>query len=226
MSDPILIPIAFIAGFVSFLGPCHIAMIPIFVSYLLANKDQGRLQGFAVGCAYTLGLAITFSFYNFILQILPETIYYLPIFRILAGLIICLLAVSLLFGLNIGTSTVSKSKLFQKLSDNYSTLGFGIFGVISGLAWIPCFTPVLATILTTITINQEFIYGYFLLVVYALGLGVPYIVISTLGLQVKTSTLAKWMKYGIWAQKGLAIILLFLGIVLILDGVNLYLIYY
>jgi len=224
--DPILVPIAFIAGIVSFLGPCHIAMIPIFVSYLLANKGQGWFQGFSVGCAYTIGLAITFSFYNFILQILPESIYYLPIFRIMAGSVICIFAVSLLFGLNIGSSNISKSKLFQKLSDNYSTLGFGIFGVISGLAWIPCFTPVLATILTTITLNQEFIYGYLLLVIYAIGLGVPYIVISTLGIQVKTSTLAKLMKYGIWVQKGLAIILLLLGIVLILDGVNLYSIYY
>ncbi|NHJ00737.1 MAG: cytochrome c biogenesis protein CcdA [Candidatus Heimdallarchaeota archaeon] len=225
MSDLILLPLAYMAGIVSFIGPCHLAMIPIFISYLLANKDQGWLNGILIGCAYTLGLAITFSFFNFVLQLFPEAIFYLPVFRIGAGLLVMTLAIGLLVGYDFGTSKLSKSELLEHLSKKFNLLGFGLFGIISGLAWIPCLTPVLATILTMISLNQDFLSGYLLLFIYALGLGSPYIVISTLGIQIKSTTLAQWVKYGIWIQRGLAILLLGFGLVILLDGVNLYQIY-
>lgn len=226
MSDLLLIPLSLIAGIASFLGPCHIAMIPIFISYLLANEEFDWFKGLIIGCSYTLGLAITFSMYNFLLQLLPETIFYLPVFRMFAGLVVVVLGIGLLINFDFYTSKISKSKTFEKLTTNFNIIGFGFFGIISGLAWIPCLTPVLATILTVISINQDFIFGYILLLMYAIGLGLPYIMISTLGIQIKSSTLAKWMKYGILVQRILACFLIFFGLLVLLDGLNLYQIFH
>ncbi|PWI46577.1 hypothetical protein CEE45_16075 [Candidatus Heimdallarchaeota archaeon B3_Heim] len=222
MVDLVLIPVAFALGAVSFLGPCHLAIIPIFISYLLANDNIDRRKGVLAGVLYTLGLTLTFSSYNFILSLFPETILSLPIFRISAGFIIVILALGLLIGFDFGTSKFNKSEILKSVFENFNIIGFGIFGLISGLAWIPCMTPMISVILTMISIQGEFVYGYILLCLYSFGLGLPFIVLGALGTEVKSATLARWMKYSFWIQRGLAIILLVLGILILMDGVKLY----
>ena len=225
MADLVLIPSAFIMGVLSFLGPCHLAVIPIFFSYLLANENIDRRKGFFAGLLYTIGLSITFAGYNFVLSLFPETIISLPIFRIFAGLIIIILALGLVIGFDFGTSKLDKSEFLKTAFDNFNIVGFGIFGFISGLAWIPCMTPMVSVILTSISIQRDFVFGYLLLTVYAMGLGSPFIILGTIGAEIKSTTLAKWIKYSIWVQRVLAVVLLILGFIVFLEGINLYSIY-
>jgi len=198
MVDLILLPSAYIMGIISFVGPCHLAVIPIFISYLLSNENINRKKGILAGILYTLGLTLTFSGYNFILSLFPETIISLPIFRILAGFLIIILALGIIIGFDFGTSKIDKSRFLKAAFNNFNIIGFGIFGFISGLAWIPCMTPMISVILTTISIQGEFIFGYLLLAIYAMGLGSPFILIGAVGAEIQTTTIARWMKYSIW----------------------------
>ncbi len=224
MIDPIYLFLSFLGGIVSFLGPCHLILIPVYLSYILANDESNIKKGLIGGIMYTLGLSISFSIYNLLLQIIPESFYYFPLFRVIAGIIIISIGSYLVINRDFFTSKFSRMSIFSHLTSNFHILGLLMFGIVSGIAWIPCLTPILTVILAMISINQEFLWGYILLFIYALGLGLPYIIMGTFGIQIKSVTLAKWVKYGMIIQKILSIILIVLGFFILIDGISIWLI--
>ena len=170
--------IAFGAGFISFLSPCVLPIIPGYVSYITGKKLDEIERNRGVVLLKTITFCLGFSFVFIILGIAASFIGNILIFfgkelRIAAGIIIIIFSLNLLGILNL--NFLNQDKRFESGSykDNY------IFPFVVGAAfafgWTPCIGPVLGSILALSATEATISSGIILLSFYSLGLAVPFI---------------------------------------------------
>ena len=175
--------IAFSAGFISFLSPCVLPLIPGYISYIsgqtldeiIENKKSVLLKTifFSVGFSIVfISFGITVSFIGKFL------INYSNQLRIIAGLIIILFSLQLIGLINLKILN-SEVRFFTKNYRNNL-----IFPVIVGMAfsfgWTPCIGPILGSILALAAIEESFSKSILLLSFYSLGLAIPFIISGVL----------------------------------------------
>ncbi len=186
MEIQISLPLAFLAGFVSFLSPCILPVVPSYLSFVSgltlgelsdhATKEVRRRAAihstlFVLGFSLvfmTMGLVAT-SFGTAVAQALPL------VNRIGGGVMI-------LFGLFV-LGVVRLPALYRELrvhvrSQPVSALGSLVVGVAFGAGWTPCIGPILGSILLYASLETTMMEGTILLAAYALGLGIPFVVAS------------------------------------------------
>ena len=175
--------IAFSGGFVSFLSPCVLPLIPGYISYIsgrtlneiIENKTLVLLKTtfFSVGFSIVfVSFGITASFIGRFL------INYSNQLRIIAGLIIILFSLQLIGLINLKILN-SEARFFTK---NYrNNLIFPVIvGMAFGFGWTPCIGPILGSILALAAIEENISKGILLLSFYSLGLAMPFIISGVL----------------------------------------------
>jgi cytochrome c-type biogenesis protein len=106
----------------------------------------------------------------------------------------------------------------KSLIDRYSGYGGAfLLGLSLGSAFIPCITPMYASILT-LSLQYEYSVRLYLMLLYAVGLTLPFIIIGPLMGRLTTKMIVKLIKYGSKIQKIFALVLLWIGIEIILTG--------
>ena len=170
--------LAFGAGFISFLTPCVLPIIPGYISYI-TGKDLDEIERDKEVVLYkTIIFSLGFSLIFISLGITASAIGNVLLFfsnelRIVAGLIIILFSLQMLGILNF--QFLNKEKRFETSSykDNY------IFPFIVGAAfafgWTPCIGPVLGSILALSATEASIGNGILLLSFYSLGLAIPFV---------------------------------------------------
>lgn len=220
MTQEITVITAFIAGFLSFLAPCILPLIPPYFAWLLGTP-QDELQNRKIKVKiliHSFFLVLGFSIIFIILgasasklgQILLP--YRLLVQRV-GGVII------ILFGLEfIGLLKIFKNyqvnlikKIFSKF--DYKTSSF-LVGSTFAFAWVACFSPILGSILVLSSFQGTLTQGVIFLSFYSLGLAIPFLLSSLfLGLVMKKiqfiSKITKWIN-------------LFSGLILIIMGILLF----
>ena len=188
----VALPIALLAGLVSFLSPCILPLVPGYLGYVGGvtgadgRPDRRRL---VLGVSlFILGFMLVFTLTNAAFGALG---YWLVrwddvIIRIAGVLVI---ALGLIF---IGQFSFLQRTVKPGWAPRTGVLGAPLLGIIFGLGWTPCLGPTLATItamsLTSGSVVQSVILG----VVYSLGLGIPFLLIA-LGFGWVTTSVA-WVK--------------------------------
>ncbi|HEY8541359.1 MAG TPA: cytochrome c biogenesis CcdA family protein, partial [Pseudothermotoga sp.] len=158
---------AFVHGIISFFSPCVIPLIPSFIALLISEKGMKsfwRIVGFFVG------LSMTFS----VLGALSGSIGILmnrSIMRYTAGSLILLMAILFLFEVQIFKI---RSFNFYRFRSGGFVAGTAI-GIGIGLVWIPCVSPVLASILVIASTKESALKGALMLFVYSLGISIPFL---------------------------------------------------
>ncbi len=170
--------LAFGAGFISFLTPCVLPIIPGYISYI-TGKDLDEIERDKEVVLYkTIIFSLGFSLIFISLGITASAIGNVLLFfsnelRIVAGLIIILFSLQMLGILNF--QFLNKEKRFEtsNYKDNY------IFPFIVGAAfafgWTPCIGPVLGSILALSATEASIGNGILLLSFYSLGLAIPFV---------------------------------------------------
>ena len=171
--------IAFSGGFISFLSPCVLPLIPGYISYISGQtfdeivKDKKsvllKTVFFSVGFSIVfISFGITASFIGKLL------ISYSNQLRIIAGIIIILFSLQFIGLINLKILN-SETRFFTK---NYNdNLIFPIIvGAAFGFGWTPCIGPVLGSILALAAIEENISKGILLLSFYSLGLAIPFII--------------------------------------------------
>ena len=174
----IKLALAFGAGFVSFLTPCVLPIIPGYISYI-TGKNLNEIERdknivliktilFSLGFSLVfIALGITASAVGNILLFLSNEL------RIAAGIIIILFSLQLLGILNFQFLNKEKRIETKGYKDNYA------FPLIVGAAfafgWTPCIGPVLGSILALSASEASVGKGVLLLSSYSLGLAIPFI---------------------------------------------------
>ncbi len=169
---------AFGAGFISFLTPCVLPIIPGYISYITGKNLSEISQDRSIVLYKTILFSLGFSLVFIALGITASTIGNILLFlsnelRIAAGIIIILFSLQMLGLLKIQFLNQEKRIDTKGYRDNY------IFPFIVGAAfafgWTPCIGPVLGSILALSATEASISKGVLLLSFYSLGLAIPFI---------------------------------------------------
>jgi cytochrome c-type biogenesis protein len=170
--------LVFLGGVATSLGPCNVATIPLIVGYVGGSHDLSRGRAFVLSTMFAVGLAITFMLLGVVAALVGGLIGGTSSvwFYIVA-------AVCIFLGLRmLGVIHVTIPMWFGSLRERVGLRGvpgaLGL-GLVSGLVASQCATPVLAAILTYVMAEGALLYGAILLLVYALGRGVPVVLAGT-----------------------------------------------
>lgn len=174
---------AFLAGLISFISPCVLPLIPGYIS-LVTNMSYDDLTGNTgnKNVSRILLQSIVFVLgFSFVFIALGASASYLGSF--LKENRILLLQISgaaiIIFGL-FTMELVPIQRLYRERKFNVNSSGLGIIGTFLlgsafGFGWTPCVGPILASILLFASTSENLLKGAALLLVYSLGLGLPFI---------------------------------------------------
>ena len=198
----------FIEGIASFISPCVLPMLPIYISYF-AGKDEEKKNKTLINA---LGFVLGFSIIFIILSIFAMIASHLKYIKIIFGIIIIILGLNYI--------EIIKLKFLNKenrVKSNVKNLNFFkslIFGMAFSISWTPCIGTFLASALLLISSKSETIKGILLITSYSIGLGIPFIISALLIDKMKKvfDTIKK--HYNI-IRKISGIILIAMGIIMI-----------
>ena len=174
----IKIAFAFGAGFISFLTPCVLPIIPGYISYITGkNLNEISIDKKIVlikTILFSLGFSLVFISLGVTASAIGNILLFLSYeLRIAAGIIIILFSLQMLGFLNFKFLNQEKRIETQGYKDNY------IFPFVVGAAfafgWTPCIGPVLGSILALSATEASISKGILLLSFYSLGLAIPFI---------------------------------------------------
>ena len=203
--------VIFIEGLASFISPCVLPMLPIYVSYF-TGKDKDSKRAVINSLGFVLGFTIIFVllgiFASTLGKLITTNIRYI---NIILGLII------ILFGLNyIGIFNIkilNKSKGIKKNTDKLSFFSSILFGMIFSVCWTPCVGVFLSSALMISATSENILKGGIMLFIFSLGLGIPFILTSVF--------LEKLKNTFDFIKKHYDIINKIAGIILIFSGIQL-----
>jgi cytochrome c-type biogenesis protein len=169
---------AFSAGFISFLTPCVLPIIPGYISYITGKSLNEIEQDKRIVLIKTILFSIGFSLVFIILGATASALGNILLFlsnelRIAAGIIIILFSLQMLGFLKFDFLNQEKRIDTKSYKDNYA---FPILvGAAFAFGWTPCIGPVLGSILALSATESSIIKGILLLSFYSLGLAIPFI---------------------------------------------------
>lgn len=172
------------AGFVSFLSPCVLPLVPAYVSYIAGHSLHGseprmntrsRLVAGAMSLFFVTGFSAVFIALGAGATALGQLLLrYRHEANIVAGVVVIVFGLFML-GLMRHVSWFHRDFRFHPHLARGHPAGALVLGVAFGFGWTPCIGPVLGTILTASAMQGSVSGGMRLLVAYALGLGVPFV---------------------------------------------------
>ena len=169
--------IAFGAGLISFLSPCVLPLIPGYISYISGQSLQEILNkkeiNFFPLILFCLGFSTVFVLLGASASFLGQTLLQnSEILRIVAGIVIIIFSLQLIGIINIPYLNFEK-RFDAKESRNI--LFPYVIGVAFGFGWTPCIGPILGSILALASIEETLIRAVILLILYSLGLAIPFV---------------------------------------------------
>ena len=170
--------LAFGAGFISFLTPCVLPIIPGYISYITGKKLDEIDKDKKVVLIKTIIFALGFSFVFISLGMAASFLGNVLIFfgkelRIAAGIIIILFSLNFIGILNFNFLNQDKKIDTGNYKDNF-VFPF-VVGAAFAFGWTPCIGPVLGSILALSATETTIVSGVILLSFYSLGLAIPFI---------------------------------------------------
>ncbi|RFA06474.1 cytochrome C biogenesis protein [Subtercola boreus] len=172
------IPVALLAGFISFASPCVLPLVPGYFAYLGGSLDQGTRkarQRLVLGTVlFVLGFAVIFIAYGALFGTFGGWLIRWQdlIVRIL-GVVVIITGASFL-----GYIPVLQRTLKLNLKNTGSIAGAPLLGVVFGLGWTPCLGPTL-TAISALSLNTGSAWrGALLGLIYCIGLGLPFLLLA------------------------------------------------
>ena len=185
----ITLAVAALAGLGSFVAPCILPMIPAFLAYLSGTtvSEMGQKSGSGIITVnrtnvilntvfFVLGFSVVFSTLGVIINsvLADSASSFVDSFNQIGGIIIIGFGVFLMLSTRFRALNIEK-KFFPKRTKASFPMSF-IFGLAFAAGWTPCVGPILGTILTLAATTPAMAFN--LLLVYSLGLGIPFILIG------------------------------------------------
>ena len=178
---------AFAAGFLSFISPCVLPLIPGYISFVSgvsvdemrsdAPPAASRLQVFVTSLAFVIGFSLVFIALGASATAVGKFMFSkLPLLSKLAGVVL------IIFGLHtmgvFRLAFLDTEKRVRQQRKPAGPLGAMLVGVAFAFGWTPCIGPILGGILAIAGSKNTVAEGVTLLAVYSLGLGIPFLITS------------------------------------------------
>ena len=167
--------ITFLEGVISFISPCMLPMLPLYISYFAGNADK-KHHTFARALSFVLGFTCVFTARGLFAGSLGGLLMvYQTVLNVVCGVIV------ILFGLSyLEVFHLPFFKGIQKKNDITSVFSAFVFGVIYSVSLTPCVGAFLGSALMLASTTGGALRGALLLLVYSRGLGVPVLLSAVL----------------------------------------------
>jgi cytochrome c-type biogenesis protein len=170
--------ISFLEGIITFLSPCLLPMLPIYISYFAGGGERTMKKTLTNVSGFVLGFTAVFVAMGALAGTVGSFLTrYQTWVNLVCGLVV------IFFGLNY--MGVLKLKLFHGGGRDMDTsnMGFGsavLFGIIFSVGWTPCVGVFLGSALMLASQQGSMLRGIGMLLAYSLGLGVPFFMSAVL----------------------------------------------
>lgn len=201
--------ISFFEGIVTFISPCILPMLPIYISYFAGGGEQGTKRTLINSAGFVLGFTVIFMAMGMAAGAAGGFFKeHQTAVNLITG------AIVVLFGLNyMGILKFNVFKGIKRQADtvNMSLVSAIVFGMIFSIGWTPCVGAFLGSALMLASQQGHVITGMMMLLAYSAGLGIPFIISAVLVDNLKSA-------FG-WIKKNYKIINTVCGIFLIIIGI-------
>ena len=165
--------IAFLEGIITFLSPCLLPMLPIYISYFAGGGERSNKKTLKTALGFVLGFTLIFVAMGALAGTLGSFLTrYQTAVNIVCGLVV------ILFGLNyMGVLHLSffKGVGASMEKDNLDFFSAVLFGMVFSIGWTPCVGVFLGSALMLASQQGHAVEGMLMLLSYSLGLGVPFL---------------------------------------------------
>ena len=188
--------IAFAAGVTSFLSPCVLPIVPPYLAYMggvSVSDMEGRGRGRVVLASlfFVMGLSTVFLLLGFAASAAGRMILaWQDWFTTIAGLTIMVLGAHFVGVFRLGF--LDRELRVETGATGGSAFGAYVLGLAFAFGWTPCLGPILGAILSLAASEADLARGTTLLAAYALGLGLPFILVAAFFPSLKG--VMAWMK--------------------------------
>lgn len=177
---------SFLEGIISFISPCLLPMLPIYVSYFAAGHDRDRDKTALVNAlAFVLGFTLVFVALGLFFGTLGSFLQsYSTVVNIILGAIVVLFGLGFMgiikpiFGMKGMKSADTKNLNFFKAM---------MFGMIFSISWTPCVGAFLGSALAMASASGSALQGTIMLLCFSAGLGIPFVLSALLIDQLETT---------------------------------------
>lgn len=201
--------ISFLEGIITFVSPCLLPMIPIYITYFAGGGERTTKKTLTGALGFVLGFTAVFMAMGALAGTVGSFLHaHQTAVNIVSGLVV------IFFGLNF--LGVFKLNLFRGSRHRMDTRNMGffsalLFGVIFSLGWTPCVGAFLGSALMLASQQGHVLEGTLMLLTYSLGLGIPFVL---------SAVLIDYLKSAFnWIKKNYRIINIVSGSLLIVIGV-------
>ncbi len=163
----------FLEGIITFISPCLLPMLPIYISYFAAGETDKR-KTFWNAIGFVLGFTFIFitmgAFMGTFGKLLRE---YATVLNLVTGLIVIIFGLNFMGVFKIGLLNRASSKNINVRKMNF--FSSMVFGIVFSISWTPCVGAFLGSALLTASLAGSVQKGITMLLAYSLGLGIPFI---------------------------------------------------
>ena len=170
--------ISFLEGIITFISPCLLPMLPIYISYFAGGGQRTTAKTLKNAVGFVLGFTVVFILMGALAGTVGSFLKeYSGVVNVILG------AVVIIFGLNyIG---VFKLNIFNGngVKANVKELGFisaFTFGAVFSIGWTPCVGVFLGSALALASQQAHMAEGMLMLLAYSMGLGIPFVISAVL----------------------------------------------
>lgn len=218
--------IAFIAGLASFLSPCVLPLVPIYLAQLVgqsvyqgtrsssaSGEGSRRLATFLHALSFVIGFSLAFVALGATASTLGSFLRdHEVVVREAGGIVLIMIGLYLTGILKLPFMYWQKRIEYRPARPSYPASL--LIGIIFAIAWSPCIGPILGSILVLAADSATLRQGVFLLLAYSLGLGIPFILLG-LGLE--------WLGHVLkWLKPHLGKIEIATGVMMIIVGIMIF----
>ena len=209
---------AFFGGLLSFLSPCVLPLVPPYLCFITgATLDDltdtaavSRNRTLSAAFAFVLGFATVFVLLGATASAAGQFLRaHLPLLAQLAGIFIILMGLHFLGVFRF--AFLNREKRYHHETQPAGLVGAYAVGLAFAFGWTPCIGPVLATILAVAAAEDSVGQGAFLLAVYSLGLGVPFL-LAAVGVGAFLGFLRRFAKHLDLVEKAMGVLLVLAGL--------------
>ena len=201
--------ISFLEGIITFISPCLLPMLPIYISYFAGGGERSTKKTLTGAIGFVVGFTVVFTLMGALAGTVGSFLKeHQTAVNIISGIVV------IFFGLNF--LGVFKLNLFRGSNRSVDTSNMGffsavLFGMIFSLGWTPCVGAFLGSALMLASQQGSVLVGTLMLLAYSLGLGVPFILSAVLIDKLKSAF--------DWIKRNYKVINIVSGSLLILIGI-------
>ena len=176
--------LALVAGMASFLSPCVLSLVPVYITYLggravtATGVEMGsnRAQTFLHGVAFVLGFSFVFVALGAAASVLGQVLFSMrDVLTKVGGVVVIVLGLHTMGVLRIPFLYRDTRRQYAHAADGLNFATSGLMGMFFAAGWSPCLGPILGAIMTLAFSAESAQRGTLLLVAYSAGLGLPFL---------------------------------------------------